>query len=81
METLKRRLIGFAMIAIAFVLGAPASWGQTFPSKPLRMIDPSAPGTTSDLFMRMVDEGIERALGQPVIHDNRPGAAARSRCS
>lgn len=47
---------------------------QTFPAKPIRMIVPAAPGIMQDLVSRGFVEPLTRALGQPIIVDNRIGA-------
>ena len=57
----------------ALLLAAPAA-AQTFPSKPLRWIVPSAPGDGSDITGRIVAERVSRELGQQVLIDNKPGA-------
>src|SRR4029078_12999337 len=49
---------------------------QTFPSKPLRIIVPFPAGGNSDLTSRMLGEPLNKAIGQSVIVDNRPGAGA-----
>jgi len=46
-----------------------------YPSKPIRVIVPFAPGGATDLAMRMIQNGMSQALGQQVIIDNRGGAA------
>ncbi len=45
-----------------------------FPTKPIRLIVPSAPGSAPDLIMRLICERVGRALGQPIVIENRPGA-------
>ena len=47
---------------------------QEFPSRPIRIIVPFAPGGSGDITARLVGQHIERATGQGVVTDNRPGA-------
>src|SRR5690242_18591008 len=63
-----------ATAAIAATQIATPSSAQQYPSKPIRMISGQAAGGVTDLYFRMVGEGISQALGQPVITENRPGA-------
>ncbi|MFM1855403.1 MAG: hypothetical protein RLZ83_712 [Pseudomonadota bacterium] len=55
--------------APAFAQAAP------FPAKPVRVIVPFAPGNTLDASLRQVSEVFQRATGQPLLIDNRPGGA------
>jgi tripartite-type tricarboxylate transporter receptor subunit TctC len=66
----RRGLLAAPLLALA----APAARAQAFPMRPLRMIVPFPPGGVSDLMARLVATHMERALGQPVVIDPRPGA-------
>ncbi|MES2282670.1 MAG: tripartite tricarboxylate transporter substrate binding protein [Pseudomonadota bacterium] len=64
--------LGLATAAALCTLGAAAQ--DKFPSKPLRLVVPFAPGGGNDAVARMVGESLAAILGQPVIVENRPGA-------
>lgn len=57
-----------------FAAVAPvASWSQSFPSKPVRLIVPYAPGGLPDTVARMVAQKIGEHTGRPIVVDNKPG--------
>jgi tripartite-type tricarboxylate transporter receptor subunit TctC len=62
-----------ALAAGALLLSALPAAAQTYPSKPVRIITANSAGGTSDIFSRALGEELQKAWGQPVIIDNRPG--------
>jgi tripartite-type tricarboxylate transporter receptor subunit TctC len=64
-------LVAALCAAAAFAQG-PA---QGYPNKPIRLIVPVAPGGGTDFTARLIGQKLNDAWGQPVIVDNRPGAA------
>src|SRR5688572_2477492 len=68
-----RRLLLAA--AASLVVAGPAPAQSSFPSKPIRILVPLPPGTNGDLMPRILAERLSARVGQPVLIENRPGAA------
>lgn len=64
-----------ALLLTAAVLCAGAGAAQDFPSRPIRIIDGFAAGGNTDVLARTIAQKLYESWGQPVIVDNRPGAA------
>jgi tripartite-type tricarboxylate transporter receptor subunit TctC len=68
---MSRPVLG-ALAALALAGGAAA---QQFPAKPVRLVVPFAPGGQSDVVARTVGQKVGERWGQPVVVENKPGAA------
>ena len=62
------------LTVLCFALAGTA-WAQPYPSRPVRIIVPFVPGGNVDITARTVAPALGDALGQPVVVENRPGAA------
>jgi len=67
----RRALLAGAALSM---IGVPAR-AQTWPSKPIRLVVAGPAGGSADIVARLVAEPLARELGQPVVVDNKPGAA------
>jgi len=65
--------IRIAITACSFLVAGTAG-AQQFPVKPVRVVNPAAPGGNSDIFFRILSPKMSELLGQSVIIDYRPGA-------
>ena len=70
MRTLQRILLAALVSASAAYASA-----QTYPGKAIRLVVPFPPGGTTDILAREVGQRLTEVFGQPVVIDNRPGAA------
>ncbi len=65
---------GVAAALLCAVLGASHVHAQTYPTRPVTMVVPLAPGGSTDVIGRLVGESMAKALGQPVVVENVSGA-------
>jgi tripartite-type tricarboxylate transporter receptor subunit TctC len=72
MNRITRRTLCLAGLTLALV---PTAWAQSaWPTKPVRIVVPFAPGGTTDILARALAPELSRAFGQQFIIDNKPGA-------
>jgi tripartite-type tricarboxylate transporter receptor subunit TctC len=67
-----KRILVLVVVALSALAGI--AQGQPYPSKPVRIIVPFAPGGGSDFIGRFIAQKLSERLGQQFIVDNRPGA-------
>jgi tripartite-type tricarboxylate transporter receptor subunit TctC len=69
-----RRLIALFVWLLALVGNSSQVSAQTWPARPITIVVPFSAGTTSDVVGRALAEHVSKAIGQPIIVDNRGGA-------
>jgi tripartite-type tricarboxylate transporter receptor subunit TctC len=69
------RLVATALAALgALAVASQAGWAQGYPDRNIKLIVPFAAGGNADINGRVVADVVQRALGQPVVVENRAGA-------
>ncbi len=72
MSVQRRRLL---QAALTLPTVSTSAWAQSFPARPLKIIVPFPAGGTTDVVARILAQRLTEAMGQPVVVENRGGAA------
>ena len=74
----KRSLLRFVLLCTAILIAplAGPAWAQKFPSRPITLVCPFAPGGSADIMARLIGQKLGDALGVPVVVENKPGAGS-----
>ena len=72
----RRRFLGLAASAAALPFAAPAVRADTYPARPVRMINGFPAGGPSDIFGRLFGQWLSQHLGQTFLMESRPGAGS-----
>ena len=68
-------ILSLLLLATVATIGAAPVMAQPYPSKPIKLLVPYPPGGNTDIVARMYSVKLAERLGQPVVIDNRGGAA------
>ena len=69
------RLMWLAVACLVSAVASPFAAAQNYPTKPIHMIVPLPPGGSNDVLARILGQKMSESFGQPVIVENKPGAA------
>lgn len=70
------RLSTMLLVCGVSMFGAAAAHAQDYPSRPVRIIVPFAPGGSADVYARLLATKLQESWGQSFVIDNRPGAGS-----
>ena len=73
MKLPRRKFLHLAAGAAALPAVSRFAWAQTYPTRPVHLIVPFAPGGASDITARLIGQWLSERLGQPFVIENRPG--------
>src|SRR5262245_57921167 len=68
-----RRSLLFGLAASTFIGHVRA--GEAYPVRPIKLVVPFPPGTSSELVLRLIADRLTAQFGQPIVIENRPGGA------
>jgi tripartite-type tricarboxylate transporter receptor subunit TctC len=74
MKLPRRRFLYLTAGAAAVPAASRVAWAQTYPTRPVRIIAPTAPGGAPDIIARLIGPWLSQRLGQQFVVENRPGS-------
>jgi tripartite-type tricarboxylate transporter receptor subunit TctC len=74
MNWTRRQSLQFGLGALAAASGLQGTAAQDYPSRPVTLVVPFAPGGGLDMIARQLQPLLEQRLGKPLLIENRPGA-------
>ncbi len=75
MQRIAKASMGKALLGLLMLCAVTGAKAQTYPDRPIRLIVSIAAGSVTDVIMRKASADLQQKLGQPVIIENRGGAA------
>jgi hypothetical protein len=78
MKLPRRNFLHLATGAAALPTLSRFAWAQAYPTRPVRIIVPFAPGGAFDIMARLIGQWLSERLGQQFVIDNRPGGGGNS---
>jgi tripartite-type tricarboxylate transporter receptor subunit TctC len=73
MAVQRRQFLHLAAGAAALPAVSRYAWAQAYPTRPVRIVAPTAPGSSNDIIARIMGQLLSERLGRPFTIDNRPG--------
>ena len=74
----RRQFLRLAVGAASLPALSRMAWAQTYPTRPVRLIVGTFPGSANDILARLIGPSLSERLGQPLVIDNRPGAGTNT---
>src|SRR5580698_891808 len=74
----RRTFVHLAACGVALPMLSRSAWAQAYPTRPVRIIVPVAPGGALDILARLMGQWLSQRLGQSFVIENRPGGGGNT---